>query len=240
MNRKLPIGIKGVNARVNEHAITIASRNPLKVVSSAALNGGLIHARSIVNCHVDKNFKSFHPTAYLQKITSKLGLRGPTVGLMTAVRLKNYSLKTSRDPKVTTIVTAGLSYPAAAGDEIDISEVHHGTINTILIIDGSLTDSAMIDAVKTATEAKTLALRSLDVRSRFSDEVASDTTTDAVCIACTERGKRCEYAGTATSLGQAIARTTRGAVEEAILKENGLISNRADLNRLSNRGIQLS
>lgn len=149
---------------------------------------------------------------------SKLALPGPTVGLMTAVRLKNYSLKMSRNPTVAAIVTAGLSYPAAAGDEIHVSKVHHGTINTILIIDGSITDSAMIDAVITATEAKTLALRNIDVRSRFSDEVASGTTTDAVCVACTERGKRCEYAGTATSLGQAIARTTCGAVEEAIVK----------------------
>ena len=240
MNRKLLIRIEGVNGRVDEHAIIIASRDPLKVLSSAVLNGGLIQARSIINCHVDNNFKSSHPSAYLQKITSKLALLGPTVGLMTAAKLKNYSLRTSRDAGVTAMVTAGLSYPAAAGDEIDVGRAHHGTINTILIIDGSLTDSAMVDAVKTATEAKTLALKGLDVRSRFSVEVASGTITDSVCVSCTQRGKRWKYAGTATSVGQAIAKTTRGAIEEGVLKENGLIGNRAVLSRLSERGIQLT
>jgi len=239
LHRKLSLRIRGVNACLNEQAVIITVKEPLKVLSSAVLNGGLIHARSIINCHVHRNFSS-NPIAYLKGVASKLALPGPTVGLMTAVTLKNYSLKTSTEGRVAAIVTGGLSYSATAGDEIRTRNIRNGTINTILIVDGNLSDSAMVDSVKTATEAKTATLRNLDVRSKFSNEGATGTITDSICIACTGRGKPDNYAGTATPIGQAIAKTTRRAVEEAILRENGLTGNRALLKRLSERGIELA
>jgi len=237
--KQLDIEIKGVKARTTKQAIIIASERPLKVLSSAVLNGGLVYASSIINYHVQKNFKNSNPSAYLRRATSKLALSDPTVGLMTAARLKNVSIKKNQDEEIATIVTAGVSYPAAAGDEIEVGNTHQGTINTILIIDRNLTDSAMVEAVKTATEAKALTLADLDIRSRFSNQAASGTTTDSICVACTGKGKRRDYAGTGTPIGQGIARTTREAVEEAILRENGISRNRPLLSRLNERGIEM-
>jgi len=69
------------------------------------------------------------------------------------------------------------------------TKVKPGTINTILLIDGNLTESCMVDAVKTATEAKSAALREIDIRSHFSDELATGTITDSIIVACTYRGR---------------------------------------------------
>ena len=240
MSKQLDLGIEGVKGQISKQAIIITSEHPLKIMSSAVLNGGFTYAGSIINYHVQKNFKNPNPTAYLKKITSKLAIPDPTVGLLTAVKLNNVSIKKNRDQKVAAIVTAGLSYPAAAGDEMKINDTHQGTINTILIIDGNLTDSAMVETAKTATEAKTLTLMDLDIRSRFSNEIASGTTSDSICVACTGKGKHWNYAGTATPIGRAIAKTVRRAVEEAILRENGLSRNRPLLRRLNERGIRLS
>ena len=42
------------------------------------------------------------------------------------------------------------------------SSLYPGTINTIVVIEGSLTDAAMVNAVITATEAKAAALQALN------------------------------------------------------------------------------
>jgi alpha-ribazole phosphatase CobZ len=235
----LDLGIEGIAAKANRRALVITSEAQLRTLSSAILNGGLVHARSIVNYHVPSNFSHPNPEAFLKRAISRLGLPGPVVGLMTAVNIKNLSVKGDDEGvPVCCLATAGLSYPVAAGDRISYTS-HRSTVNIILIVDGDLNGSATVGAVKTATEAKTLALRDLDVRSRFSREGASGTTTDALCVACTGRGKVLNYSGTATNLGQKIARLVRRSVEEAVQKEDGLTRNRSILSRLKERGIEL-
>jgi len=219
--------------------LVITSEFPLKVLSSAVLNGGLTTARSIVNYHVPKSFKNLIPAAYLERISSRLALPGPTVGLMTAVKMNSLSIQREEDGKVVSMITAGTEPAAAAGDKTRPKGARRGTINTILIIEGSLNDGAMVEVVKTVTEAKSLALRDLDLRSKFSGEVASGTITDAVCVACTQRGKSWSYAGTGTEIGQAIGRAVRKGVEDSILKESGLEKNRSVIARLTERGIRL-
>lgn len=239
MSDHLNLGIEGIAANANKRALVITSKARLKILSSAILNGGLVHARSIVNYHVSSNFSNPNPELFLKRAISRLGLPAPVVGLMTAVNIKNLSIQSDEDGvPVCCLATAGLSYPAAAGDRTEQAS-HQSTVNIILIVDGDLTESATVGAVKTATEAKALALRDLDVRSRFSREGASGTTTDSLCIACTGRGKIQDYSGTATDLGQKIARLVRRGVEEAVQNEDGLIRNRPILNRLKERGIEL-
>ena len=56
----------------------------------------------------------------------------------------------------------------------------------------------MVEAVKTLTEAKTVALRELDIRSQFSGDIATGTLTDSVVVGCTKKGDPIQYAGTFT------------------------------------------
>ena len=83
-----------------------------------------------------------------------------------------------------------------------------GTINTVLLIDAALTPAAMVNAVITATEAKTMTLDEWAVRT-LDGLPASGTTTDSVVIACTGRGEMLGYAGPATPVGWLLARAVR-------------------------------
>ena len=74
----------------------------------------------------------------------------------------------------------------------------------------------------TITEAKTVALQDLDIRSVYDPAVqASGTGTDEVLVISGD-GPRHRYAGGHTRLGEAMATAVTGAVTEAIRKTHKL------------------
>ena len=233
----LKIPIDTVYSYIEDNSLIIRSKKGLlKILSSAVLNGGLCLAKTVLNYQVSKDFNHSAPTAYLRKIARRLQLPNPVVGLITAANVLNVSVQSSNgENSVCVFTTAGLSNTAAAGDLTTSKKL--STINTIVLIDGNLSDASMVDAVKTVTEAKTVALRELDVRSRFSGKIASGTTTDAVVVACTGKGKQTRYAGTATEIGKAISINVIKSVKEAIEKEEKLTANRPLIKRLEEKGI---
>jgi hypothetical protein len=97
----------------------------------------------------------------------------------------------------------------------------------------------MVNAIVSATEAKTSALRELDVRSRFSGEVATGTVTDSIIIACTKNGLPIKYAGSGTLLGEMIGKNVKTALKKALFKQEKLVSNRLLTKRLKERGITI-
>jgi len=219
----------GVSFEVRKEAVVIRFQKPLKVLSSAVLNGGFHRALAIINYHVPKSFSHLNPERFLEKAVARLGFdAGDVVGLMTAVETRNAAAATNHSEglKVTAVASAGLSNPATAGDSTPSKPSYLGTINLILIIDGSLTDSCMVSVVKTATEAKTVVLRTLGVRSLFSEDVASGTTSDSIAVTCTGRGKRINYAGSASKLGELVGKATVKALKEAVARQSRLKSSR--------------
>ena len=94
----------------------------------------------------------------------------------------------------------------------------------ILLVDGALTPAAMVNAVITATEAKTMTLAEWDVKTP-EGEAASGTSTDTVVVACTGRGDELRYAGPATPVGWLAARAVRSAMtricEEKVARDGG-------------------
>lgn len=233
---ELEIGMRGLTGTLSKDCLAVVSDHPIRVLSSAVLNGGRVEARSIVNCHVPKDSDCSKPVAFIEEVAAKMRLPGPTVGLMTAAKMKNVSL--NREDGVVSLITAGLSNRAAAGDAVKLRG-GYGTINIILLVDGALTEGAMVEAVNTAAEAKALALADLDVRSRFSGGVASGTTTDSICVACAGSKKALRYAGTAMPIGRSISRAVRAGVEEAVRKQDELTRGRPLIRRLEERGITL-
>lgn len=205
------------------NTIVVKSEVPLKTLSSAVLNGGLVKARTLINQQIPKDYDHLDPVGVLNKVVKKLNLQRPVVGFMTAANITNVAVTTKRqkDLSVSVLTTAGLSYPATAGDTVNFRPRKPGTINIILLVDGNLTSSCMVDAVKTITEAKSVTLMKLNVRSYFSGEVASGTITDSVIVTCTGRGGEIEYAGTGTKLGELIGKSVIETVKEAIRKQEG-------------------
>ena len=259
---RLQTSIDFVEAEVGKNKLVISSERPLEVLSSAVLNGGFTTANKIISIHVpEDNEENIHKSAedldkeihenpedLIKKALAKLDIDSDkVVGIMTHADLRNVEVYNQRCKGIalSAFVTAGVDVSATAGeptvskqDSLKIDKV--GTINIILLIDGDLTESCMVDAVKTVTEAKTVALRELDIRSYFSGDLASGTVTDSIVVACTKRGKTVEYAGTATVLGELIGKSVKESLKKVLRKEQKIMANRSLTKRLEERGISLA
>lgn len=73
-----------------------------------------------------------------------------------------------------------------------------------------------MQAVMTATEAKTKALYDEKIIDPETNTYATGTSTDCIAIAATQTGETFPYAGTITPLGKAIGRTVYEATKEAL------------------------
>ena len=124
---------------------------------------------------------------------------------MTAAATEHARLAVAADGALTVaaVVSVGLSNTVCAGVTPPAAPLP-GTINAILLLDADLTPAAMVNAVITATEGKTMALGEWQV-SDARGAPASGTSTDAVVVACTGRGAALDYAGPGTH-----ARLSRG------------------------------
>jgi len=225
--------------RVTGKNLLVIFDEPRRVVSSAVLNGGLKLAKAILNHQVSKDFDHKDPEGYLRKVVKELDIEGDVVGLMTAADVDKYGMSTQEhgDLSVTAIATAGVSNAAACGEPVSGGLL--STINIIVLVEARMTDSCMIEAVKTVTEAKCRALAHLDVRSAYGDELATGTTTDAVAIAELGGGRELSYCGSGTKLGELIGRAVFEAVVQALERGDGLRAGRGLLERLRERGITL-
>ena len=208
----LDLPIPGIAATIDADAVLVASVQPLTVLSSAVVGGGLCSTRHIVNMHVAKDYDSARPDDDLRVFAASRGVHEPFVGLMTATwtEFARAAVQSSNGLTVAAVVSVGLANPECAGRTAPLI-ARAGTINTILLIDAALTPAAMVNAVITATEAKTMTLAEWAVRTH-DGLPASGTTTDSVVVACTGRGPALEYAGPATTAGWLIARSVRDAM----------------------------
>jgi iron complex transport system ATP-binding protein len=219
---EIDLPIAGVQCEIKDDTLIISSERQLRTLGSSLLGGGFNRTRHILNHHVVKDFSHRSPSAYLKKLAVELGIEERVVAMMTAADLDNLSISSAseEDLEIVAIVTGGVSNAAVAGEPAT-ERGAAGTINTILLIDGKLARAAMAGAIVTATEAKSAALRELEVKSGATGGSATGTTTDAVVVACTGRGTRLNYSGTATILGELVGRTTKKATTDAIKAQEG-------------------
>jgi len=239
---KLSIPIKGIQSQTKKDTLIIQSREPLKALSSATLNGGLHETRAIIVhriLHMPETDTDASVRVLLENVVASLGLPEPVIGFTTGVDVRNVAVANEQEQGLTisALVTAGISYSVTAGEAMPFRSKAIGTINIILLIDANLTEACIVDAVKTVTEAKSVALGGIDVRSYISGELASGTITDGIVVAYTGQGEPIKYAGTATLLGELISKAVRRAVNEAIRKQEGVIPNRPLIKRLEERGM---
>jgi adenosylcobinamide hydrolase len=226
--------LPGVTVSIGRRAVRISSEHPLSVLASAVVGGGFASARAVLNVHVDDKYDGERPEEDLAAVAAELGVAEPFVGLMTAAytEFARCAVKSLGDLSVAAVVSIGLSNTSSAGVTPPIAggaadggaAPGPGTINVILLVDGALTPAAMVNAVITATEAKTMTLTEWDVKTPEGGP-ASGTSTDSVVIACTGRGDELSYAGPATPVGWLAARAVRAAMthicEEKVARDGG-------------------
>lgn len=226
--------------------LALISKDELTTVSSAVYNGGFKKARAILNVHVPEDYdqKAVHenPEYFVLGALKELDIDPQqSVGMITAADVKNFSMVTTKeeDLMVNAIATAGCSFAETAGEKIEASVRSLGTINTIVVIHGNLSESCLMQTFITATEAKTAGLRELDVRSKYSGDLATGTITDSTVIASTGIGQKIRFGGPASKLGQMVGYCTREAVKNAIIKQSCLQPSRSILNRFTERKLPI-
>lgn len=249
--KQFDLAVTGVKLIQKENVLAVLSEAPLNTISSAFHNGGgLKKTNAILNVEVLKSYsdRSLHdnPEAYIMESSRKIGLNESFIGMVTAAAVENFSLVSKRedDLAVSVIVTAAdnegntCDHSESAGETIEVKEIE-GTINIIVIIDGNPTESCLAGSLITITEAKTAALRELDIRSRYSGDEATGTITDSVVVAETNRGNPIVYGGPASKLGQLVGNCTRKAVKEAVMKANECMPSRSIIARLKERHLSI-
>ncbi|MFH5185430.1 adenosylcobinamide amidohydrolase [Paenibacillus sp. TAB 01] len=223
MNPSLPEGcsIPGVSFQLVEAAqnsyYQITSERCLRTLNSSMWGGGLSTHRILMNRQVDKSYMCEDPLTEMHEFMKEKGIpAGHTAAMLTAARVQDFGFSEHGSDFGLTVcawATVGLSNKARAGRELRQDQLYPGTINIIVLVDGELTDAAMVNAVITATEAKAAALQDLGITlGTVPDASATGTTTDAVLIAATQRGPAFRYAGTSTELGYRIGRTVYASV----------------------------
>ncbi|BCU82717.1 hypothetical protein JIR001_25000 [Polycladomyces abyssicola] len=213
----------GVSYRIGADYVSIRMEREWSVLSNAPVNGGWRQTNHLVNRHVPHGYCEADPIRETKKWMADHGFDADrTVALLTAAWTDRAAVvkRSETGVTVTAVVTAGVSNAARAGKPGPIYRdvPSPGTINILLLVDGRLTEAAMVNTVITATEAKSAALQVLGVKDRDGDQ-ATGTTTDVVAVAASQRtveGVVHHYAGLATPLGQAVGQAVYRALTEAL------------------------
>jgi adenosylcobinamide amidohydrolase len=92
-----------------------------------------------------------------------------------------------------------------------VSDAAVGTINLVVSLPVRLTEAALVNAVMTATEAKTQALLEAGVP-------GTGTASDALCVACPADGNAEQFAGPRARVGAGLARAVHGAVADGVAR----------------------
>ncbi len=204
--------IDGIEVTIDCEAVVVTASAPLAVVSSAVVGGGFTSARAVVNVHVPKSLRLEETETQLAAFADRRRVPVPWVGLLTSAWTEKARVAEAEADgiRALAVVTVGLSNRVAAG--LDRAAAWSpSTINTIVVVDAVAEAAALVNAVITATEVKTLALTSAGVRCA-DGRLASGTSTDAVVVAATSRGPRCRFGGPVSDLGAVVARAVREAL----------------------------
>jgi adenosylcobinamide amidohydrolase len=236
----------GVKLILKENVLAVVSDAALNTVSSAIHNGGgLKKTKIIINAQVTDEYgdRNLHddPDAFIVKSFQKLGVNDSFVGMVTYANLVDFALVSKRDDvAVSVVATAGCTHAESSGEKIELQPIE-GTINIIIVVDGNPDEACLVSCLITATEAKTAALRELDLRSRYSGFEATGTVTDAMVVAKTGRGSPIAYGGPSSRLGQLVGFCTRQAVKEAVMRSKigGFVPQRSVALRLAERHLSV-
>lgn len=176
----------------------------VRAISTAVLGGGLGERSWIINAEVSIDYHHHDPAAHAAAIGHALGLHGDDgVGLLTAADV--LGVVTADDGGTRCDATVGLSTPTwAAALEGEGSRWRPGTVNLVCWVPAAMGDAALVNAVATATEAKSQALLEAGVP-------GTGTASDAVVVCC-PRGGTEAYGGPRSPWGARLARAVHGAV----------------------------
>jgi adenosylcobinamide hydrolase len=175
------------------------------VASTAVCGGGLGPRHWVLNAQVPGNYHRVDTEQHVAELAGALGLRDTGVGMLTAAEVRRS--EQSSDGGVDVEVTVGLSRPtwAASDEDAEATETEPGTVNIVAFLPVRLEDGALLNALATATEAKSQALWEAAIP-------ATGTPSDAVSILCPVDGEPERFGGPRSPWGARLARAVHRAV----------------------------
>jgi adenosylcobinamide amidohydrolase len=210
--------------RVEQDACIVSFSAPVRVLSWAVLNGGFCFADHVVNHRVRGSDGSFcdQPRSWLQRASAELGLHGKVVAMATAVEMENLSQASlsGGGAEVTCFATVGCGNALCAGDPANVMPERAAhpalhTINIITVVEPSLSEAAMVEAVQITTEGRVRALYEAEIRSSASSLNATGTGTDCIAVACLGAAAT-DYCGKHTKFGELIGLAAYTVVKEGL------------------------
>jgi len=136
------------------------------------------------------------------------------IPLITSRDVRRHHLATARvgETTATCLATVGLSN----GDRVGMQRLRDqpppaGTVNMLVHVDCPLLDSALVETVSIATQARTAAI--IEIGWRIHGRLITGTGTDCVIAACPDAPHGAQFAGLHTDIGEAVG----AACYEAVL-----------------------
>jgi len=182
---------------------------PVCALSSASVGGGFAEPDWLLNIGVPASFARTDLTRYVTEVTADEGIAGDGVALLTAA---NVSLgQTATCDGVAAHATVGVSKPTWAADAAGgFTPWAPGTINIVVQLPIGLAPGAAVNAIITATEAKTQALYEAGVP-------GTGTASDAVVVIWPRaQSELVPFAGPRSTWGARIAQAVHAAVRSGI------------------------
>jgi adenosylcobinamide amidohydrolase len=212
------VNIPGIDLVIEADGVAVKAATPLLAASSALVGGGVSVVDAILNVHVPKGFACVDSVATLAAFARRHAVTGAYVGLLTAAWTEKAETATACCGSLIAhaIVTVGLSNRITAGVS-PAAVASPSTINTIVIVDTDAEPAALVNALMTVTEVKTLALIEAGVKGA-EGHPATGTSTDAVVIAATQRGTRQRFGGPISDLGWVAAQAAGTALRRGIAR----------------------
>lgn len=181
-------------------------------LSSAAVGGGLVWPRLVVNLGVGEDFLRTDLEAYVAERLAPLGrTEGPVTALLTAADVRCWTGGASDGVQAwATVAATKPTWAARPGGLLDRAEgtPAPGTVNLVATVPVPLTTSALVQAVGAATEAKAQALLQAGVP-------GTGTASDALVVLCPDSAARqapVPFAGVRSPWGHRLAEAVRQAV----------------------------
>ncbi|PJK16812.1 ABC transporter ATP-binding protein [Chryseomicrobium excrementi] len=212
--------VRAADIQVLDDVVLLHTERPMRVVSSAVLNPGFGWYRTLVNRQVEPTYNVNDVASEVKEFAVSRGwIPTETVMQLTAVATRGAVIREYEAPfgSVVILVTAGV------GNALDVSRAHEvqtlpaiGTINTWILVNGHMSDEAFIEAMMTATEAKTKALAEEQVLDCRTQTLATGTPTDSLVVAATQSGEALPYGGPITELGKLIGKGVVDCTRQAI------------------------
>ena len=186
---------------------------PVLALSSAPVGGGAAALDWLVNIGVTDGYDRTDLDTHAAEVVDLLGLRGTGAALLTATAVGGVC--SAEEEGVRVDATVGVTRPTWAADRDGTHALRGpegwrpGTINIVVQLPVGLTPGAAVNAVVTATEAKTQALIEAGVP-------GTGTASDAVVVCWPPTLPSEPFAGPRSTWGARVARSVHRAVADGL------------------------